>query len=57
MRVITLYIIALIITVAMVVYIRQLPIVYWSVSQDKCVRCEGCDCSNLPDRYERIWVR
>lgn len=37
------------------------PVVYWSHSQNKCVRViqDGVeyDCSNLPDKYERVWVK
>lgn len=38
----------------------SLPIVYWSVSKDECVEVigdENYDCSNLPKKYERIWVK
>ena len=37
------------------------PIVYWSHSDDKCVAVYidgdyyGCD--NIPEKYERIWVK
>lgn len=39
----------------------SVPVVYWSTSQDKCVKVvyngieSGCD--KLPDRYERVWVK
>ncbi len=34
------------------------PIVYWSVSEDRCVKVEGCDCTcdNFPEKYEKVWV-
>ncbi len=39
----------------------DLPVVYWSYSDDKCVKViiKGieCDCSELPNKYERIWVK
>lgn len=37
------------------------PVVYWSTSQNKCVKIiyDGIetDCSELPDKYERVWVK
>ena len=37
------------------------PVVYWSTSKNECVkievRGEDCGCSELPDKYERIWVK
>lgn len=37
------------------------PVVYWSTSQDKCVKIiyDGVesDCSELPEKYERVWVK
>ena len=39
----------------------SIPVVYWSYSQDKCVKIVHdnveCDCSELPDKYERVWVK
>lgn len=38
-----------------------LPIVYWSTSKNECVKViikgQDCDCSKLPEKYERIWVK
>ena len=40
---------------------EPLPIVYWSTSQDKCVKIivgeEECSCENLPEKYEKVWVK
>jgi hypothetical protein len=37
------------------------PVVYWSTSQNKCVKVihNGIemDCSGLPEKYERVWVK
>ena len=39
----------------------SLPVVYWSYSTDECVKViyDGyeTDCSELPEKYERIWVK
>jgi len=39
----------------------DIPVVYWSYSQDKCVTVfidgEECDCAEMPEKYERVWVR
>lgn len=36
------------------------PVVYWSTSKDKCVKVMyhdiELDCSELPKKYNRIWV-
>jgi len=43
------------------VIIADIPVVYWSYSQDKCVTVfidgKECDCAEMPDKYERVWVR
>jgi len=40
---------------------KPLPDVMWSYTKDECVAVyyedEKCDCSDLPDRYNRIWVQ
>lgn len=37
------------------------PIVYWSTSQNKCVKVmyDGIekDCSEMPEKYSRVWVK
>jgi hypothetical protein len=37
------------------------PVVYVSYSTGECVKVildgEQCDCSNIPDSYERVWVK
>lgn len=44
-------------------YYIDLPIVYYSVSQEKCmdiiIKGErvGCECLDSLDRYERVWVQ
>jgi len=39
----------------------DIPIVLWSASKNQCVKImydgEEIDCSELPERYERIWVK
>jgi hypothetical protein len=39
----------------------SVPDVYWSYSQDKCVKIVhdgiNLDCSTLPETYRRIWVK
>jgi preprotein translocase subunit SecY len=39
----------------------DLPIIYWSTSEDKCVSIEDADhkytCDNLPKKYDKIWVK
>ena len=62
--------IALIICVMFVFYclgtivreiVKPLPDVMWSYTKDECVAVyyedEKCDCSDLPDKYNRIWVQ
>jgi len=43
------------------VVLRPLPDVMWSYTKDECVAIyyedEKCDCSDLPDKYNRIWVQ
>lgn len=37
------------------------PVVYWSTSENRCVKVvhDGIetDCSELPEKYERVWVK
>lgn len=39
----------------------SIPDVYWSTSSDRCVKVmhDGIemDCSNLPEKYNRVWVK
>lgn len=47
--------------------IKPLPLVYWSTSKDECVKVQiynpqtenwdACDCEDIPEKYERIWVK
>ena len=43
-------------------YYLSLPIVYWSTSEDKCIKViiddQICDCEILEDitKYEKVWV-
>jgi len=54
---ITIAILILIVFALMVHWASQLPVVYWSTSQDVCVECYKCSCETLPLKYERIWVK
>lgn len=53
----------LIFFIGVVHYTEDIPVVYWSTSEDKCVKIriygKDCDCSELDSykRYERIWVK
>lgn len=42
-------------------FFKPLPVVHWSYFKNECVKVvvEGvdCDCSELPDKYEKIWVK
>ncbi len=42
-------------------YSFALPDVYWSESENRCVKVmyDGVesDCSELPEQYNRVWVR
>ena len=39
----------------------SIPVVHWSTSQDRCVKVvyDGIetDCNELPEKYERVWVK
>ena len=40
--------------------IVSLPLVEWSLTRDECVHVAPATagtCEDLPDRYERVWVR
>ena len=44
------------------VHSAQQPTVYWSTSNDRCVRVEFADgtagsCNDLPDTYDTTWVK
>lgn len=49
----------LIVGACIVIFLFNRPIVYWSVSQDKCVRItdSNYDCNNLPDTYEIVYIK
>lgn len=46
--------------------VGSIPMVYWSVSKDKCVKIVVFDinkkewieknCSDMPKKYEKVWV-
>lgn len=64
------FILLLIAAVCLIIYaifsIKPLPLVYWSTSMDKCVKIHYynasednwrvCDCKDMPEKYEKIWV-
>ena len=38
----------------------SVPVVEWSWTRQECVSVEPAragDCENLPERYDRVWVR
>jgi len=58
------YTILIIVFIAILAWFNKcadIPIVYWSNSKNECVKViiKGidCDCKQLPDKYERIWVK
>lgn len=42
-------------------FVDPVPVVYWSTSKNECVRIEikgeVFDCSDMPEKYERVWVK
>jgi hypothetical protein len=39
----------------------DVPVVFWSHSKDECVKIiikgSECDCSVVPEKYTRVWVK
>lgn len=65
-RVILLIVCSIIIGYFLSKLVGSIPIVYWSTSKDECIKIivfdankkewAEKDCSNIPKKYERIWV-
>jgi hypothetical protein len=63
--------IILLLGLGMIIYgifhIHPLPLVLWSTSRDECVEVryydtvseqwESCDCEDMPEKYEKVWVQ
>jgi len=57
--------IALLSIIPIAYYLSHTPKVLWSYTQDKCIKMIVIengkevikDCSDIPERYERIWVK
>ena len=65
-RVILLAICSIIIGYFLSKLIGSIPMVYWSISKDECIKIVVFDrnkkewvekdCTNIPKKYEKIWV-
>lgn len=64
------FMLLLVAAVCLIIYVifvvKPMPIVYWSTSRNECVEIhyynaseenwKVCDCEDMPDTYEKIWV-